>query len=242
MLKLAVLISGGGSNLKALLDAAANPEFPAEIVCVGSDTDAPGLAYASEAGIPTFVVRPADYDSREEWGQVLAAAIQEHGVGTGPHPGLVVSAGLMRILPGGFVRWFSPHLINTHPALLPAFPGAHAVRDALAAGVTETGVTVHVIDEGVDTGPVLRQVAVSVLPGDSEDALPERIKREERPLLVETVREIATGTLDLAAAAAARPERPPTTPPQGARWQSRATTPASTSIATRSRSGVHSSL
>jgi len=197
VLKLAVLISGGGSNLKALLDAAADPEFPARIVCVGSDTEAPGLVHAEAAGVPTFVVRPRDYATREEWGQVLAAAIQEHGVGTGPEPGLVVSAGLMRILPGGFVREFSPHLINTHPALLPLYPGAHAVRDALAAGATETGVTVHIIDEGVDTGPVLRQASVQVREGETEDELHERIKQLERPLLVQTVREIALGELDL---------------------------------------------
>ena len=204
MLKIAVLISGGGSNLKALLDAAAEPGFPARIVCVGSDTDAPGLAHATAAGVPTFVVRPGDYDDREEWGQVLAAAIQEHGVGTGPEPGLVVSAGLMRILPAGFVRLFSPDLINTHPALLPSFPGAHAVRDALAAGAAETGVTVHIIDEGVDTGPVLRQAAVEIRAGESEDELHERIKQLERPLLVQTVRDIAEGALDLRAAAEAR--------------------------------------
>ena len=197
MLKIAVLISGGGSNLKALLDAAAEPGFPARIVAVGSDTEAPGLAYAQAAGVPTFVVRPSDYGSREEWGQVLAAALQEHGVGTGPDPGLVVSAGLMRILPAGFVRLFSPRLINTHPALLPLFPGAHAVRDALSAGETETGVTVHVIDEGVDTGPVLRQARVAILPGETEADLHERIKQIERPLLVETVREIAEGILVL---------------------------------------------
>ena len=197
MLKIAVLISGGGSNLKALLDAAAEPGFPARIVAVGSDTEATGLAYAQAAGVPTFVVRPSDYGSREEWGQVLAAALQEHGVGTGPDPGLVVSAGLMRILPAGFVRLFSPRLINTHPALLPLFPGAHAVRDALAAGETETGVTVHVIDEGVDTGPVLRQARVTILPAETEADLHERIKQIERPLLVETVREIAEGTLTL---------------------------------------------
>lgn len=196
-----MLISGGGSNLKALLDAALDPTaetpFPARIVAVGSDTDAPGLAHAEAAGIPTFVVRPRDYDDREEWGQVLAAAIQEHHVGTGPEPGLVVSAGLMRILPPGFVREFSPRLINTHPALLPLFPGAHAVRDALASGATETGVTVHVIDEGVDTGPVLRQARVTIRPGESEEELHERIKQIERPLLVETVRAIATGELEL---------------------------------------------
>lgn len=197
MLKLAVLISGGGSNLKALLDAASDPEFPARVVCVGSDTDAPGLAHAEAAGVPTFVIRPRDYGSREEWGQMLAAAIQEHGVGTGPDRGLVVSAGLMRILPTGFVGEFSPRLINTHPALLPLFPGAHAVRDALAAGATETGVSVHVIDEGVDTGPVLRQARVDIRPGEAEDELHERIKRVERPLLVETVRDIALGSLEL---------------------------------------------
>ncbi|QZY52724.1 phosphoribosylglycinamide formyltransferase [Leucobacter tenebrionis] len=216
MLKLAVLISGGGSNLKALLDAAADPEFPARVVCVGSDTDAPGLAHAEAAGIPTFIVRPGDYGDREEWGRMLSAAIQEHGVGTasaaaneanapafaeqsGPHTadGLVVSAGLMRILPAGFVREFSPRLINTHPALLPLYPGAHAVRDALAAGATETGVTVHVIDEGVDTGPVLRQARVEIRDGESESELHERIKQLERPLLVRTVRDIALGELIL---------------------------------------------
>ena len=197
MLNIAVLISGGGSNLKALLDAAAEPGFPARIAVVGSDTEAPGLAHAEAAGVPICVVRPGDYASREEWGQVLAAALQEHGIGSGPDPSLVVSAGLMRILPAGFVRVFSPRLINTHPALLPLFPGAHAVRDALAAGAAETGVTVHVIDEGVDTGPVLRQARVEILPGDTEEQLHERIKELERPLLVATVREIAQGALVL---------------------------------------------
>ncbi|CAG7599837.1 Phosphoribosylglycinamide formyltransferase [Leucobacter soli] len=197
MLNVCVLISGSGSNLKALLDAAADPAYPARIVAVGSDTEAPGLAHATAAGVPTFIVRPQDYDDREEWGQVLAAAIQEHGVGTGPDSGLVVSAGLMRILPAGFVHEFSPRLINTHPALLPLHPGAHAVRDALAAGATETGVTVHVIDEGVDTGPVLRQARVEIRPGEGENELHERIKQVERPLLVDTVRAIATGELQL---------------------------------------------
>ena len=197
MLKVAVLISGGGSNLRTLLEACADPAFPARIACVGSDTDAPGLAHATAAGVPTFVVRPGDYHSREEWGEALAAAIQEHGVGTDPQPGLVVSAGLMRILPPGFVRAFSPRLINTHPALLPKFPGAHAVRDALAAGASETGVTVHVIDEGVDTGSVLRQAALAVGDGETEVELHERIKQLEHPLLVQTVRDIALGELAL---------------------------------------------
>ncbi|KUF07984.1 phosphoribosylglycinamide formyltransferase [Leucobacter sp. G161] len=197
MLKLAVLISGGGSNLKALIEATKEPDFPAEVVCVGADTAAPGLAHAAAAQIPSFVVRPADFATRADWGEALAAAIRDHDVD------LVVSAGLMRILPAGFVGEFSPRLINTHPALLPLFPGAHAVRDALAAGATETGVTVHIIDEGVDTGPVLRQAVVAVREGEAEDELHERIKQEERPLLIDTVRAIADGTLDLAAVAAA---------------------------------------
>ncbi|MFF8816592.1 phosphoribosylglycinamide formyltransferase [Leucobacter sp. NPDC015123] len=197
MLRLAVLISGGGSNLQALIEATADPDFPAEIVCVGADTDAAGLAHAAAAAIPSFVVRPADYASRADWGAAFAAAIQDYDVD------LVVSAGLMRILPAAFVSTFSPRLINTHPALLPLFPGAHAVRDALAAGATETGVTVHIIDEGVDTGPVLRQAVVAVHEGEAEADLHERIKQEERPLLVRTVREIADGSLDLAAVAAA---------------------------------------
>lgn len=206
MLKIVVLISGGGSNLKALLDAAAEPGYPARIVAVGSDTDAAGLEHARTAGVPTFVVRPRDFADRDAWGVALTEAIHAHGVG-GPtgagetgddaDPWLVVSAGLMRVLPAGFVGDFSPRLINTHPALLPLFPGAHAVRDALAAGASETGVTVHIIDEGVDTGPVLRQARVAVRPGESEADLHERIKAVERPLLVETVREIAAGTLVL---------------------------------------------
>ena len=191
MLKVVVLISGGGSNLKALLDAAAEPTYPAKVVAVGSDTDAAGLEYARAAGIDTFMVRPRDFENRDAWGEAFAAEIRTFA------PDLVVSAGLMLVLPGGFVREFSPRLINTHPALLPLFPGAHAVRDALAAGATETGVTVHIIDEGVDTGPVLRQRAVSILAEESEDELHERIKQIERPLLVDTVRDIATGALPL---------------------------------------------
>ena len=191
MLKVVVLISGGGSNLKALLEAASASDYPVRIAAVGSDTDAPGLEHARRAGVPTFVVRPREHEDRAAWGNALAAAIREY------EPGLVVSAGLMRVLPAGFVREFSPKLINTHPALLPLYPGAHAVRDALAAGATETGVTVHIIDEGVDTGPVLRQRSVQIRDGETEDELHERIKQIERPLLVETVRDIANGALSL---------------------------------------------
>lgn len=194
MLNVVVLISGGGSNLKALLEAAAEPGYPARIVAVGSDTDAAGLEFARRANVPTFIVRPRDFENRDAWGEALAAAIRPY---FSEGPGLVVSAGLMRILPAAFVREFSPRLINTHPALLPLFPGAHAVRDALAAGAHETGVTVHIIDEGVDTGPVLRQASVTIRDGESEEELHERIKTVERPLLVQTVSDIASGELVL---------------------------------------------
>lgn len=191
MHKLVVLISGGGSNLKALIDASQEPGFPAEIVAVGADNDASGLDYAVAAGIDTFVERPADFSNRAAWGDALLTDIQRY------RPDLVVSAGFMRILPENIVHALSPRIINTHPSLLPLFPGAHAVRDALAAGADETGVTVHVIDAGVDTGPILRQARVAVERGDTVDALHERIKTVERPLLVETVHEIADGTIDL---------------------------------------------
>ena len=193
MLKLVVLISGGGSNLKAILDQTVLEQaYPAQIVAVGSDTDAAGLAHAATHGIPTFIVKPADYDTREAWGNALLNHVQTY------EPDLVVSAGLMRILPATVVDALSPNLINTHPALLPLYPGAHAVRDALAAGATETGVTVHIIDAGVDTGPILKQNRVSILPGETETELHERIKEVERPLLVETIRKIATGEIRLA--------------------------------------------
>ncbi|NLB47549.1 MAG: phosphoribosylglycinamide formyltransferase [Microbacteriaceae bacterium] len=199
MLKVVVLISGGGSNLKALLDATADPTYPVRVVAVMSDTDAAGLGHAREAGVPTTVIRPADFDSRADWGEAFAASIRAHGFGNrhAADDWLVVSAGLMRVLPANFVSEFSPRLINTHPALLPLYPGAHAVRDALAAGAAETGVTVHIIDEGVDTGPVLRQRSVPIHAGESEADLHERIKQVERPLLVDTVRDIATGELTL---------------------------------------------
>ena len=195
MLKLAVLISGGGSNLKALLDASANPAYPARVATVIADNDASGLTHAEHAGIPSVIMRPRDYETRDEWAEALANHIEQCGITSST--GLVVSAGFMRILPPVFVDRFSPRLINTHPALLPLYPGAHAVRDALFAGATETGATVHVIDAGVDTGPILRQVRVDVLPGEGEAELHERIKQLERPMLVDAVRDIALGTLEL---------------------------------------------
>lgn len=193
VLTVAVLISGTGSNLRALLEAAADPEFPARIVVVGADRQADGFAHAEAFGIPTVMVPFHDYETREQWGSELQRQIDVWS------PDLVVLSGLMRLLPDGLVAAWAPALINTHPAYLPEFPGAHGVRDALAAGVTETGASVIVVDTGVDSGPILAQERVPVLPGDTEHTLHERIKPVERRLLIEVVRAIATGALDLSA-------------------------------------------
>ena len=185
MLSVVVLISGSGSNLRALLDAAANPLYPARILAVGSDNPAAGLEHAELHGVPTFVVEPGRFESREDWADALLANIKHF------EPDLVVLAGFMKILPPNFVQALSPNLINTHPSLLPEFKGAHAVRDALAAGATRTGVTIHVVDEGVDTGPHLAQAEVQIHPGETEAALHERIKVVERDLLVDVVKQFA---------------------------------------------------
>ena len=191
MLSVVVLISGSGSNLKALLEAAENPLYGAKVVAVGSDNPADGLAHAEHFGIPTFVVSPGAFNSREAWAEVLLQNVQHF------KPDLVVLAGFMRILPGNFVSALTPNLINTHPSLLPAFPGAHAVRDALFAGAKVTGVTLHVVDEGVDTGPHIAQREVQVLPDDNENDLHERIKVVERELLVASVKAIAEKKIHL---------------------------------------------
>jgi phosphoribosylglycinamide formyltransferase-1 len=185
VLSVVVLISGSGSNLRALLDAAANPLYPARILAVGSDNPAAGLEHAELHGVPTFVVEPGRFASREAWADALLANIKHFD------PDLVVLAGFMKILPPNFVSALSPNLINTHPSLLPEFKGAHAVRDALAAGATRTGVTIHVVDEGVDTGPHLAQAEVQIHPGETEAALHERIKVVERELLVDVVKQFA---------------------------------------------------
>jgi phosphoribosylglycinamide formyltransferase-1 len=185
MLSVVVLISGSGSNLRALLEAADNPLFPAKVVAVGSDVPADGLAHADQFGVPTFVVNPKAFATREEWAEMLLSNVNYF------EPDLVVLAGFMRILPPNFVNALTPNLINMHPSLLPDFPGAHAVRDALAAGATKTGATIHVVDEGVDTGPQLAQTELEILPGETEAELHERIKQVERELLVQTVRAIA---------------------------------------------------
>lgn len=196
MLTVAVLISGTGSNLRALLDAAADPEFPARVVAVGADREAEGFAHAEEYGIPTFMVPFSRFASREEWGAELGAQLDVW------RPDLVVLSGLMRLLPADLVDAWSPRIVNTHPAYLPEFPGAHGVRDALAAGVAQSGASVIIVDNGVDSGPILAQERVPVLPGDDEHALHDRIKPVERRLLIDVVRRVATGDLDLAAVSA----------------------------------------
>ena len=194
MLTVAVLISGAGSNLRALLDAAADPDFPARVVVVGADREAEGFAHAEDYGIPSFLVPWREFDTREEWGAELVAQLEVW------RPDLVVLSGLMRLLPAAVVEAWAPRIINTHPAYLPEFPGAHAVRDAIAADAAQTGASVIIVDDGVDTGPVIAQERVPVLPGDDEHTLHERIKPVERRLLIDVVRRIATGELDLAAA------------------------------------------
>ena len=183
--RVVVLVSGTGTLLQALLDAAAQPGYPARVVAVGADRRGiEGLARAERAGVPTFAVALADHPDRAAWDAALTAAVAAH------RPDLVVSAGFMKVLGPAFLAGAGCPVINTHPALLPAFPGTRGVADALAYGVKVTGATVHFVDAGVDTGPVLAQTAVAVAPGDTVDALHERIKVEERRLLVRTVAEL----------------------------------------------------
>lgn len=191
MLRVVVLISGGGSNLRALLDACEDATFPARVVAIGADRDADGLAFAEEFGLPSFVVPFSAFPSREQWGDELIDQLRQWDAD------LVVLSGFMRLLPPRVVAAFAPRLLNTHPAYLPEFPGAHAVRDALAAGATETGASVIVVDDGVDSGPIVAQRRVPVLPGDTEARLHDRIKVVERELLIQTVRDIADARIDL---------------------------------------------
>ena len=191
MLSLVVLISGGGSNLRALLEASEDAEFPARVVAVGADRDADGFEHAEEFGIPTFSVAMTNFPDREAWGDSILEQVLAWS------PDLVVLSGFMKLLPPRVVAALSPNLINTHPAYLPEFPGAHAVRDALAAGVTETGASVIVVDNGVDSGPIISQERIAVLPGDTEERLHERIKPVERRLLIQAILDIANSQIDL---------------------------------------------
>ncbi|MFF2043268.1 phosphoribosylglycinamide formyltransferase [Kitasatospora sp. NPDC058170] len=187
--RLVVLVSGSGTNLQALIDAAADPAFGAEILAVGADRDGiAGLERAERAGLPSFVHRTKDFPDRAAWDGALTASVAAY------RPDLVVTAGFMKILGPAFVAAFAGRIVNTHPALLPAFPGAHGVTDALAYGVKVTGCTVHLVDAGVDTGPIIAQGVVEVTDADHADggeALHERIKTVERKLLVDIVGRLA---------------------------------------------------
>jgi phosphoribosylglycinamide formyltransferase 1 len=177
-----VLVSGTGTILQALLDACADPGFGAEVVAVGADRDGTGgVARARAAGIPTFTCRMADFPDRASWDRALTQACGEH------KPDLVITAGFLRLVGADFLAEFGGRLVNTHPALLPSFPGIRSVRDALAYGVKVTGCSVILADAGVDSGPILAQRAVPVLDGDDEETLHERIKTAERPLVVDTI-------------------------------------------------------
>lgn len=195
MLRVVVLISGGGSNLLALLERCRDPDYPVRVVAAGADRDAPGLAHAAAFGVPSFTVPFAEHPSREAWGAAVVHAVSAHA------PDAVVLSGLMRLLPPGAVDALPPTL-NTHPAYLPEFPGAHAVRDALAAGATSTGASVIRVDHGCDSGPVLAQERVAILPGDTVATLHDRIKPVERRLLGEVLTTVAQGRVDVARALA----------------------------------------
>ena len=191
MLSLVVLISGGGSNLRALLEASEDAEFPARVIAVGADRDADGFEHAEAFGIPTFAAALSNFADRDAWGDALLEQIQVW------RPDLVILSGFMKLLPPRVIEALGPNLINTHPAYLPEFPGAHGVRDALAAGVAETGASVILVDNGVDSGPIIAQRRVPVEPGDTEHTLHERIKPVERELLIQAVLDIANGHINL---------------------------------------------
>jgi phosphoribosylglycinamide formyltransferase-1 len=183
--RLVVLASGTGSLLNSLLEATVG-DYPARVVALGADRNCPAVEIASAASLPTFTVRLGDYPSRDAWDAAITEATLAHS------PDLIVSAGFMKILGPQFLSRFCGRTLNTHPALLPAFAGAHAVPDALAYGVKVSGCTVHLVDAGMDTGPILAQEPVAVLDGDTEETLHERIKVIERRLLADVVAAIAT--------------------------------------------------
>jgi phosphoribosylglycinamide formyltransferase-1 len=180
-----VLASGTGSLLASLLKATAD-DFPARIVAVGVDRDCPAIEIAADASVPTYTVRLGDYPDRPAWDAAITKATASY------QPDLIVSAGFMKILGPQFLSRFMGRILNTHPALLPAFPGAHAVPDALEYGVKVTGCSVHLVDAGTDTGPILAQEAVPVLDDDDVATLHERIKVVERQLLVDVLAAVAT--------------------------------------------------
>lgn len=181
-LRVAVLVSGTGTNLQALLDACSVDGYGARVVVVGADRPHTlAIQRAQQVGVPTFVLAVSEFDDRAAWDDALTDAVAEHS------PDLVVLAGFMKLVGKAFMSRFTDRIVNTHPALSPAFPGMHSVRDALDYGVKVTGCTLFVVDEGIDTGPILAQRGVEVLAGDDEETLHERIKIVERQLLVDTV-------------------------------------------------------
>jgi phosphoribosylglycinamide formyltransferase 1 len=180
--RLVVLVSGAGTNLQALLDAAADPAYGATVVAVGADRDGiEALARAHRVGVPTFVLRVKEFEDRAAWDRALTKAVAEH------QPDLVVSAGFMKLVGPDFLAEFGGRFVNTHPALSPSFPGMHGAADALEHGVKVTGCTLFFVDEGVDTGPIIAQRAVEVAADDTAETLHERIKVAERAMLVETI-------------------------------------------------------
>lgn len=187
-MRIVVLVSGTGSNLQAVIDAVRAGDLDVEIAAVGADREGTyGIERSDEAGIETFVVNFNSFPTRDEWDAALADKVASY------RPDVVVSSGFMRIVSPEFIARFGGRYLNTHPALLPAFPGAHGVRDALDYGVKVTGCTVHWADAGVDTGPIIAQEALAVADGEDEDSLHERIKVIERRLLIDVLRRLAAG-------------------------------------------------
>lgn len=184
--RLVVLVSGSGTNLQALLDACGDPGYGAAVVAVGADRDGiEGLARAERAGVPTFVHRVKDFADRGEWDVALAASCAAY------RPDLIVLAGFMKLVGPGFLERFPGRVVNTHPALCPSFPGTTGPADALDHGVKITGATLFVVDDGVDTGPIVAQVAVPVEEDDDVETLHERIKTAERRMLTDAVGRLA---------------------------------------------------
>jgi phosphoribosylglycinamide formyltransferase-1 len=184
--RLVVLVSGAGTNLQALLDACQDPDYGAEVVAVGADRSGiEGLARAERAGVPTFVRRVSDAPDRATWDAEITDLVAAY------RPDLVVSAGFMKLAGPAFLARFGGRYVNTHPALLPAFPGMHGAADALAYGVKLTGATLFLVDEGVDTGAIIAQRTVAVADDDDVESLHERIKTVERAMLVDVVGRMA---------------------------------------------------
>jgi len=184
--RIVVLVSGSGTNLQALLDAAEDPHWGGQVVAVGSDRDGiEGLARAQRHGVPTFIEKVSQYADRSEWDLALTRSVASH------NPDVIVLAGFMKLVGVGFLRAFPNRVVNTHPALCPAFPGTTGPGDALDYGVKVTGATLFVVDEGVDTGPIIAQVAVPVDGDDTVETLHERIKLAERQMLVDNIGRIS---------------------------------------------------